>query len=64
MDVDNPKTGIDTSDNPEEDTERMAPESSFQNMTPDTETSSAMDNSKHSLHSNANIARTGPARHH
>ena len=64
MEVDETKTGIDTSDNPGEDTERMAPETSFQNMAPDREASSAIDNSKHSLPSNANTARTGPARHH
>ena len=64
MEVDETKTGIDTSDNPGEDTERMAPETSFQNMAPDTEASSAMDNSEHSLPSNANTAKIGLARHH
>jgi hypothetical protein len=64
MEVDKIKTGINTSDNPGEYTERMAPETSFQNMAPDKEASSAMDNSKRSFPSNANTARTEPARHH
>jgi hypothetical protein len=64
MEVDETKTGINTSDNRGEYTERMAPETSFQNMAPDTEASSEMDNSKRGFTSIVNTARTEPARYH
>jgi hypothetical protein len=64
MEVDETRTVSNSSDNPGEDTERMDPETSSQNMAPDTEASSAIDNSKRSLPSNTNTARTERARHH
>ena len=43
MDMDETETGIHTSDHSREDTERMAPETAFHTMAPDTEASCAMD---------------------
>ena len=43
MDMDEIETGTHTSDYPGEDTERMAPETAFHTMAPDTKASCAMD---------------------
>ena len=56
MDMDETETGTHTSDHSREDTERMAPETAFHTMAPDTEASCAMDIGKRSLLSDTTAA--------
>ena len=61
MDIDETETGVDTSDNPREDTERMAHETSLHNVAPDMEASNAIDFGRRLL-SNTTATRTDLAR--
>jgi hypothetical protein len=62
MDIDETETGVDTSDNPREYTERMAHETSLHNVVPDMEASSAIDFGKRRLLPNTTATRTDLAR--
>jgi len=58
MDIDETETGTHTSDHLGEDTKRMAPDTAFHTMAPDTEASCAMDIGKRSLLSDTTAAWT------
>jgi hypothetical protein len=62
MDIDETETGVDTSGNPREDTERMAHETSLHNMAPDMEASSEIDSGKRRLLPNTTATLTDLAR--
>jgi hypothetical protein len=62
MDMEETETGVDASDSPGEDPERMAHETSLHRMAPDTEASSEMVLTKRRLLPNTTAVRTNLAR--